>query len=119
MKGNLLRIATLIVMGAAVQTLSAADLSGKWIFSFRTPDGVIDGTLELAQDGEKLTAKFDASSLEGAATDAEFTLKGEYFAASAGYASMLTIKGKPEGEGLAGAATWDVHDLTFTAKRAE
>ena len=108
----------LIALGAA-QPLSAADLSGKWIFSFTTPDGVVDGTLELAQDGEKLTAKFDASNLEGSATDEEFTLKGDYFAQTAGYSSTLTIKGKPDGEGLSGDATWDVHDLTFKAKRAD
>lgn len=119
MKNRRLRVVTLILIGLAAQTLSAADLSGKWIFSFHTPDGVVDGTLELTQDGEKLTAKFDASNLEGAATDEEFTLKGDYFAPTAGYSSMLSIKGKPDGEGLSGAATWDVHDLTFTAKRAE
>lgn len=119
MKRKLLRIAALVLMGVAVQTLSAAELSGKWIFSFHTPDGIVDGTLELTQDGEKLTAKFDASNLEGAATDEEFTLKGDYFAPTAGYSSTLTIKGKPDGEGLSGAATWDVHDLTFTAKRAD
>ena len=61
MKRTLLSIATLLLMGLAVQTLSAADLSGKWIFSFRTPDGIVDGTLELVQDGEKLSAKFDES----------------------------------------------------------
>jgi hypothetical protein len=119
MKGKLLRAAALILMGLAAQTLSAADLSGKWIFSFHTPDGVIDGTLVLTQDGEKLTAKFDASNLEGAASDEEFTLKGDYFAPTAGYSSTLTIKGKPDGEGLSGDASWDVHDLTFTARRAE
>jgi hypothetical protein len=112
-------MATLVLMGLAVQTLSAADLSGKWIFSFHTPDGIVDGLLELTQDGEKLTAKFDSSNLEGAASDEEFTLKGEYFAQAAGYASTLSIKGKPDGEGLSGAATWDVHDLSFTAKRTE
>jgi hypothetical protein len=119
MKSKPLRAATLVLIGLAVQTLSAADLSGKWIFSFHTPDGIVDGMLELTQDGEKLTAKFDSSNLEGAASDEEFTLKGEYFAQAAGYASTLSIKGKPDGEGLSGAATWDVHDLSFTAKRAE
>jgi len=111
--------AALVMALSAAQPLRAADLSGKWIFSFQTPDGVVDGTLELAQDGEKLTAKFDASNLEGSATDDAFTLTGDYFAPTAGYSSLLAIKGKPDGEGLSGAASWDVHDLTFTAKRAE
>jgi hypothetical protein len=111
--------AALVMALSAAQPLRAADLSGKWIFSFQTPDGIVDGTLELAQDGEKLTAKFDASNLEGSATDEEFTLKGDYFAATAGYSSTLAIKGKPDGDGLSGQATWDVHDLTFTAKRAD
>jgi hypothetical protein len=111
--------AALLMVLSSAQPLRAADLSGKWIFSFYTPDGVIDGTLELAQDGEKLTAKFDESSLEGSATDEEFTLKGDYFAPTAGYSSTLTIKGKADGEGLAGDAAWDVHDLTFKAKRAD
>ncbi len=119
MKQKCLRVATLVLMGLAVQTLSAADLSGKWIFSFHTPDGVVDGTLELAQVGDKLSAKFDESQLEGAATDQEFTLKGDYFAPTAGYSSALAIKGKSDGESLAGEATWDVYDLTFTAKRAD
>jgi len=124
MKGRLIRAATLLSAAlllalSAAQPLRAADLSGKWIFSFYTPDGVVDGTLVLAQDGEKLTAKFDASNLEGSATEEEFTLKGDYFAQTAGYSSTLTIKGKPDGEGLSGDATWDVHDLTFQAKRAD
>lgn len=107
MKEKLLHFAALLWIGLAAQTLSAADLSGKWIFSFRTPDGTVDRKLELAQDGQKLTAKFDASDLEG-----------DYFARTAGYSSALAIKGKLDGEGLAGDATWDVYDLTFTAKRA-
>lgn len=119
MKVRLMRAAVLVLMSLAAQTLSAADLSGKWIFSFHTPEGVVDGTLVLSQDGQKLTAKFDASDLEGAATDEEFTLKGAYFAEAAGYSSTLSIKGKPDGEGLSGSATWDVHDLAFTAKRVE
>ena len=119
MKNKFLRVVMLVLMGLATQALSAADLSGKWIFSFDTPDGAVDRTLELTQDGEKLTAKFDTSSLQGAATGEEFTLKGDYFAESAGYSSMLSIKGKTAGEGLSGAASWDGHDLTFTAKREE
>lgn len=119
MKRKLVSIAAVLVMGLAVQTLSAADLSGKWMFSFRTPDGIVDGVIEIAQDGDKLSAKFDESALEGTATDQEFTLKGDYFAPAAGYSSALAIKGKPDGEGLAGDATWDVYDLPFTAKRAD
>jgi hypothetical protein len=118
MGGQLLRSATLFAV-LAVQTLGAADLSGKWVFSFNTPEGIIDGTLELTQVGEKLSAKFDESKLEGSATESQFTLKGDYFAPTAGYTSGLSIKGKPEGEGLSGSAIWDVYDLTFTAKRVD
>jgi hypothetical protein len=74
MKGRLIRaaailLAVFVIALSVAQPLCAADISGKWIFSFSTPDGVVDGTLELAQDGEKLTAKFDASDLEGSAAD--------------------------------------------------
>ncbi|MDA0207043.1 MAG: hypothetical protein O3A53_05190 [Acidobacteria bacterium] len=124
MKFRLIRAAALLsaalVMAlSAAQPLLAADLSGKWIFSFSTPEGVVDGTLVLAQDGEKLTAKFDESNLEGSATDERFTLEGDYFAPNAGYSAALTISGKPDGEGLSGEATWDVYDLPFEAKRAD
>lgn len=108
----------LAVAALAAQPLHAADLSGKWIFSFLTPDGVVDGTLELTQDGETLTAKFDEAKLEGTATAAEFTLAGDYFAPSMGYEAALAIRGKQDGEKLLGDAIWDVHELTFTAVRA-
>ena len=124
MQHRLIRVAAilsaaLVMALSAAQPLHAADLSGKWIFSFYTSDGVIDGTLVLAQEGEKLKAKFDASDLEGSATDEEFTLKGDYFAPSAGYSGALAISGKPDAEGLSGDATWDVYELTFKAKRAD
>ena len=119
MKGGLLTIAAFLLVGLAGQTLSAADLSGKWVFSFRTPDGNRDVILELKQDGDRLSATFDKFELERAATGEGFTLKGDHFVPAAGYPSQMAISGKPDGEGLAGEASWDEYVMTFTAKRAE
>jgi hypothetical protein len=118
-RGAAVMSAALLLLALAVRPLRAADLSGKWIYSFSTEDGVVDGILERVQAGEQLTALFEASLLKGGATEDQFTLRGESFAPSAGYSGPLTITGSPHGDGLSGYAMWDIYALTFTAKRAE
>jgi len=114
-----IRTALLLVATFSAQALSAADFSGKWVFEFDTPDGIVNAPIELVQNGESLSATIADQSLKGRAHEDGFELTGDFFYADAGYSAPLRITGKPQGEGLAGDASWDANPLTFTAKRAD
>jgi hypothetical protein len=114
-----MRTAALAALIVSAQAVSAADFSGKWIFDFNTPDGVVSAPVELTQEGESLTATITNQKLAGHVREDSFDLAGDYFHADSGYTAPLKIEGKMQGEGLAGNASWDANQLTFTAKRAQ
>ena len=111
-------LAVLALLGAA-QPLTAGDLSGKWDFTWNTEGGVRNSTIELVQEGDKLSGKFGDADLAGVAKADGFELEGQFHSPEAGYAAALTISGKQEGDKLVGKGQWDSHGMSFTAVRAK
>ena len=104
----------------ATQPLVAADIDGKWAFSWVTPNGSRESVIEIVSQGEKLSAKMGEVELSGTAAEDGFTLAGDYYAAEAGYSGKLSIRGKQEGDKLSGRGSWDAeHTLSFTAVRTD
>ncbi len=111
----------LLVLAATLLALplAAGDLAGTWNFTWDTEGGVRKSTMEIQQDGKKLSAKLDATELSGEGDADGFVLSGKLYAPEAGYSGVLKIEGRLEGEKLTGKGAWDAHGLSFTAVRAE
>ncbi len=106
-------------MALLAMPLAAGDLTGSWQFTWYTPDGPLEATMQFTQDGRKLTAKFDEDTLSGSIYEEHFRLKGEYYAPTAGYTAVLEFHGVEEDGKLTGEGVWDTHDLSFEAVRAD
>ncbi len=107
------------LMALLAMPLAAADLTGSWKFTWYTPEGAIEATMEFTQEGDKLTAKFDEDTLSGSARDGHFRLKGDYYAPTAGYTAVLEFSGTEQDGKLTGNGVWDAYDLSFEAVRAD
>lgn len=112
---------TLLSLLAAVctVTLHAADISGKWLFTWDTEGGIRNTEWTIAQNGESLTIQSEGQKFAGTLKDGQFQVEGQLYAAEAGYTAMLKVEGRLEGDVLKGRGTWDQYAMTFTAKRAE
>ncbi len=97
----------------------AGGLDGKWEFTFDTEVGPRTFVITLQTNGEKITAKIDADTLEGEVRSGKFTVRGDYYAAEAGYTGDMLLEGALEGDKITGKGHWEDYDFTFTAKRLE
>lgn len=91
-----------MVMLALLSAANAADLSGKWKGTMKTPDGQsVEVTFNFQMDGEKLTGTETSSYGEEQIT--EGTVKGDaisFIIMASGGQFKVTYKGKVEGEDL-------------------
>ncbi len=108
-----------------VTTAQAADLTGIWLFSAETDDGLLRARLTLQAAEPQLSArmKIDRHVLEGSGTvkDHEFDVQLQHAVSpgSSGHSSRLHLRGKVDGDQLKG--TWDdgEHRGEWTATRLE
>lgn len=68
--------AALLILSSSY--LAAADVSGSWAFSVDTPNGKFESTVELRQEGEKVSGtlhnQFGDTPVSGAVKDNDFSL---------------------------------------------
>ncbi len=117
---NLLRLvlaslALLLISQAAM----AADLDGKWNFTFYSDNGEHPREFVMTQNGTKIDAKLGSEPFTGTFKDGDLNMEGEHFVDQLGYKSLMKISGKLADGELKGTATWDTYDLTFTAAKAD
>lgn len=107
----------LIVAGA----LLGADLSGKWNFVWQTPGGERRSTLTLTEESGKVKAQFPEGKtpVDGTFSDNKLNLAGRLYSSEAGTEGAFRLTGTLEGDQLKGTASWEEHEMTFTARRAE
>lgn len=117
-----LRLILIAMLATAAQ---AADLTGTWLISFETDDGLLRVRLTLQATESQLSAhmKIDRHILEGSGVvqGDEFDLRLQHAVSpgSSGHSSRLHLRGALDGDQLKG--TWD--DATnrgeWTATRLE
>ena len=117
-----LRLILIAVLATAAQ---AADLTGTWLISFETDDGLLRVRLTLQASASQLSARMniDRHVLEGSGVvqgdKFEVRLQHAVSPGSSGHSSRLRLRGKLDGDQLIG--TWD--DTTnhgeWTATRLE
>ena len=105
----------------AAVCLPAADLSGKWNFVWQTEGGERLSTLTVTMDKDKVTAQFPEAKtpIHGTFAENRLNLTGKLYSSEAGQEGDFRLKGVLEGDQLKGTASWDEHEMTFTAKRAQ
>ena len=77
-------LAACFVLLLAAQPLAAADLTGKWNFTWDTEGGERKNIIEISQKGEALDAKVGENQLAGSSKDGRFKLSGKFHASEAG-----------------------------------
>jgi hypothetical protein len=117
---NLIRLvlaslALLLISQAAM----AADLDGKWNFTFYSDEGEHPREFVLTQKGSEVEAKLGEEPFTGTFKNGELTMEGDHYVDEAGYKSLMKIFGKLADGKLKGTASWDTYDLTFTATKAD
>lgn len=115
---NLTRFALLGVLALLLaQTSLAGEIDGTWHFIFSTDENDYPREVLIAVNGDQATAKMGEETFKGTFKDGKLKLDGNHYADEAGYTAEFKINGKLADGKLAGTATWDTYDLTFTATR--
>jgi hypothetical protein len=111
----------ILLMLAAASALFAADLNGRWNFSWQTPGGERRSTLTFTQSFEKVQARFpDAKEpVTGTFRDGKLSLAGSVYSSEAGDAAEFHLEGTLADGELKGTAAWGEHQMTFAAKKAD
>src|SRR5262245_29894966 len=104
MKTALLLVLTLMLL--AVPSLSQADMSGEWAVAFNTPQGPLEFTMYVQQQGPKLTGRFTSEygefPLRGSVDGNAFTIN--WSMPDGGRELDITFTGKVEGDSMSGTA---------------
>jgi hypothetical protein len=110
----------LILMILVSAGLVAGDLNGKWSFVWQTPGGERRSVLTFTAQDDKVEAQFpEGKPVQGTFKDNKLTLDGRLYSSEAGHDGVLRLSGTLTGERLQGTASWDEHQMTFTAQRTE
>ncbi len=101
---------------AGTPAVSAAGISGEWLFALSTPGGDRSAIAILRLDGSSVTGKFGDAQVKGAYNAGQLDLAFPFTSPEAGTGTLI-IKGKLEGGNIKG--TWQFGDHTgpFTASR--
>lgn len=116
---KLLRLSALSLFGALA--ILAADATGTWNISFETPNGKRETTMDLKQDGEKLTGTMH--SQQGGDSPVTGTAKGDTLTFSItrdfqGQSFKMEYTGKVEGNKISGnVKLGDFGDAPFTGEK--
>ncbi len=103
----------LISPGAA----AVADVSGKWRFVAETPNGNRELDADFQVDGEKVSGKFAKADVKGTFVDGQLDLSFPF--TSEDMSGTLKLKGKLDGENLAGTWEFEGYNGAFKAARVK
>lgn len=115
------RMRILLLSWMAAITLFGAELAGKWNFVWQTEGGERRTTLNFKVAGEDVTVEFPGAKapLRGAWKDGKLTITGKLYSAEAGEDGDFRLEGRVTGDAVKGTASWQDHQMTFTATKAD
>jgi hypothetical protein len=115
-----LGIAAALVAVMAAGSVSAQGLAGAWVFSFNTPQGLIDADVTMKVDGQKLSGTMSSQ----AAGEVPFTgeVKGKAITISFEVQTpqgniAITMQGEEKDDGLAGTFDFGQGTGDWTGKK--
>jgi hypothetical protein len=108
-----------LVMVIAAGPVSAQDLTGAWVFSFNTPQGLMDADVTMKVDGQKLSGTMSSQVGEvqftGEVKGKAFTLAFEVQTPQGNIS--ITMQGEQNGDGLAGTFDYGQGTGDWTGKK--
>lgn len=112
-------IATALVAVIGLSVSAQGTLAGTWVFSFNTPNGLIDADVTMKVDGQKLTGTMSSqageTSFAGEMKDKGFTISFEVQTPQGNVS--ITMHGEQKGDGLAGTFDFGQGTGDWTGKR--
>jgi hypothetical protein len=107
-----------VVIGVASATAQAS-LAGAWVFSFNTPNGMIDADVTMKVDGQKLSGTMSSQAGETSFTGEmkEKTLTISFEVQTPQGNIPITMQGEQKGDGLAGTFDFGQGTGDWTGKR--
>ncbi len=103
----------------AVGTARAADISGKWIFTFDTEDGERRSVAVFHLEGQNVTGKWDAADVKGTFADGKLNLSFPFTSPEASMTGTFKLMGRLDSDTIVGKWDFEGHGGTFTAKRPD
>lgn len=121
--GRGLRLSLTLLALMALPALAQESVTGAWVFSVDSPDGLFEITLVLAQDGSAVTGTADLVMVEGAEiSDGHYedgTLSFLLHIGFDGQSLAVEVEATVDGDEMVGEASVpDMGALPFTAKRS-
>jgi hypothetical protein len=111
------------ILGFAIQAwvLWGAGVDGKWNFVWSTPGGERRSVLTFTVTGTAVKADFPGAKapLAGKVEGSKVTLSGKLFSPEAGEEGDFRLSGTVDVDSMSGEASWNEHQMTFKASRAE
>ena len=114
-----LGVAAALVAVIGASSVSAQGLSGAWVFSFNTPNGLIDADVTMKVDGQKLSGTMNSQAGEvqftGEVKGVAFTIAFEVQTPQGNIS--ITMQGEQKGDGLAGTFDYGQGTGDWTGKK--
>lgn len=112
-------LSTIVAIALATAALSAQNVGGAWDLSINGPEGVITATVDLKQDGEKVTGTITSpqgtaeltGTYVGKVVNISFTIQGPNGALD------IKVNGEVEGPDMKGIIDFGMGMADFTAKK--
>ena len=102
-----------------VQTVLAADISGKWNFQLETDGGPREASPTFHLDGTKVSGKWETADVKGTFVDGKLDLAFPLTSEEAGMTGTLKIVGQMQGDEISGKWEFEGYSGTFKARRAQ
>lgn len=112
---------TLAMLLLLVCGLDAAEIAGKWDVVWQTPGGERRSVMTVTTEGDSVKAMLEGGKepIPGTFKDGELKLNGKLFSSEAGFDGAFKLSGKLDGDALKGSASWEEHQMSFSATRAK
>jgi hypothetical protein len=111
--------ALVAVLGFAGPASAQGTLAGNWVFSFNTPNGMIDADATIKVDGQKLSGTMNSQAGEvtftGEVKEKSLTISFEVQTPQGNIS--ITMQGEQKGDGLAGTFDFGQGTGDWTGKK--
>ena len=108
-----------LILAAAVCSVWASEIDGKWLFVMQTEGGERRAEPEFKTDGDKVTGKWDNAAVAGTFKESELALSFPMTSHEGQMSAKLNIKAKLAAGELKGTWEFGGYSGTLAGKKAQ